>query len=65
MVARRKRVAHLAKAQQRAQRAKGQAMQGERSELCDGGLKVIEKERGKEEENKGGEGLRAASASLT
>ena len=45
-VARRKRVAHLAKAQQRAQRAKGQAMQGERSELCDGGLKVIEKERG-------------------
>ena len=41
-------------------------MQGERSELCDGGLKVIEKERGGGgEENKGGEGLRAASASLT
>ena len=43
----------------------GQARQGERSELCDGGLKVIEKERMGGEENKGGEGLRAASASLT
>ena len=38
-VARRKRVAHLAKAQQRVQRANGQARQGECSEFCDGGLK--------------------------
>jgi hypothetical protein len=54
-VARRKRASHLAKAQhgvergqraQRAQRAMGPARQGDSSVLCDGRLKVIQREIG-------------------
>ena len=45
-VARRKRVAHLTKVQQRAQIAKGQPAKGERNELHDGGFKMTERKRG-------------------
>ena len=45
-VARRKRVAHLTKVQQRAQIAKGQQAKGERKKLRDGGLKMTERIRG-------------------
>jgi hypothetical protein len=48
--ARRKRVAHIAKAQQRVQRAKMQPTQGDHNELCDGGFKMTKR--------KGGEGAR-------
>ena len=45
----------------------GPARQGDRSVLCDGRLKVIQRERGGRKEKKGGEeeGLRGASAPLT
>jgi hypothetical protein len=46
---------------------RGPARQGDRSVLCDGRLKVIQRERGGRKEKKGGEeeGLRGASAPLT
>ena len=59
---RRKRASHLAMMQQRAervqtaQRVKAPARQGNRSVLCDGDLNVIQRERGRGNKRKGGEG---------
>ena len=43
---------YLAKAQQQAQRATGPERLGESSELCDGGLKVIQRDKGVGERSK-------------